>query len=137
MHLAQPLLTIGNSSFLNDAITKCGGINLSGNLPQPYPHYSAERLVIDNPDTIVLPYEASQLKLFTGFPWNKLRAYTEKRTYYLPAPKDDMLARPTMSILDGLYWLAIKIHPELRSQLDEWHANVTSTRKELAAASSH
>lgn len=122
----QPLLTIGKTSFLNDAVTTCGGINIAANLPQPYPQYSAEHLILADPDVIVLPFEAKDLALFKRFPWNKLRAVKEKRLFYLPAPKDDMLARPTMGVLDGLYWLTIKIHPELSSKLRGWRTKYCS-----------
>jgi ABC-type Fe3+-hydroxamate transport system substrate-binding protein len=116
----QPLLTIGKSSFLNDAITACGGDNIAANLPQAYPQFSVERLLMANPDIVILPYEVKNMNLSKRFPWNKLRAVKENRLFFLPAPKDDMLARPTMGVLKGLYWLSIKIHPELKKQLDEW-----------------
>lgn len=116
----QPLLTIGKTSFLNDVITTCGGTNIADNLPQAYPHFSAERLIMADPEVVVLPYEAKNMDLFKRFPWNKLRAVRENRLFYLPAPRDDLLARPTMGVLKGLYWLSIKIHPELKKQLDDW-----------------
>lgn len=123
---AQPLLTIGKKSFLNDVITTCGGTNIAGNLAQPYPHYSAEHLIMADPDIIVLPYDARDQAIFKRFPWNKLRAVKESRLYYSPAPKYDMLSRPSIGVLEGLYWLTIKIHPELRASLDEWHARFVS-----------
>ncbi len=123
---AQPLLTIGKKSFLNDVITTCGGTNIAGNLAQPYPHYSAEHLIMADPDVIILPYDARDQAVFKRFPWNKLRAVKESRLYYSPAPKDDMLSRPSIGVLEGLYWLTIKIHPELRESLGEWHARFVS-----------
>jgi iron complex transport system substrate-binding protein len=117
---AHPLLTIGKKSFLNDVITTCGGTNIAGNLAQPYPHYSAEHLIMADPDIIILPYDAKDQAIFKRFPWNKLRAVKESRLYYSPAPKDDGLSRPSIEVLDGLYWLTIKIHPELKGKLDSW-----------------
>lgn len=122
---AQPLLTIGKTSFLNEVVTKCGGINIAGELAQPYPHFSAERLVMADPDVIILPYDAKR-QLFNRFPWNKLRAVREDRLFYSPAPKDDMLSRPTMGVLEGLYWLSVRIHPELKPRLDNWHVKENS-----------
>lgn len=116
----QPLLTVGQKSFLHDVITKCGGTNIAANLSQPYPQYSAERLILADPDLVVLPYEAKAFPIFSRFPWNKLRAVKNNRLYYLPPPKDDMLARPTLNVLKGMYWLSVKIHPELKQQLDLW-----------------
>lgn len=124
----QPLLTIGKTSFLNDVITACGGKNIADNLQQPYPHYSAERLIMADPDVIVLPYEAKGTELFKRFPWNKLRAVKEKRLFYLPAPKDDLLARPTMNVLQGLFWLSQKIHPELAGPLEKWRQQLADSR---------
>ncbi|MCC7531127.1 MAG: ABC transporter substrate-binding protein [Candidatus Melainabacteria bacterium] len=120
---AQPLLTIGKKSFLNDVITTCGGTNIAGNLSQPYPHFSAEHLIMADPDVIVLPYDARDQAIFKRFPWNKLRAVRESRLYYSPAPKDDRLSRPSIGVLEGLYWLSIKIHPELKGKLDSWRRN--------------
>lgn len=117
---AQPLLTIGKKSFLNDVITTCGGINIAGNLAQPYPHYSAEHLIMADPDVIVLPYDAKDQAIFKRFPWNKLRAVKESRLFYSPTPRDDRLSRPSIRVLEGLYWLTIKIHPELKTKLDQW-----------------
>ncbi|MBC7999176.1 MAG: ABC transporter substrate-binding protein [Leptolyngbya sp.] len=118
----QPLLTVGEKSFLHDIITRCGGINIAGNLSQPYPQFSAERLVLADPDLVILPYEAKAFPIFSRFPWNKLRAVKNHRLFYLPPPKDDMLSRPTLSALKGMYWLSVKIHPELKQQLDGWQS---------------
>lgn len=125
---AQPLLTVGQNSFLNDVITTCGGTNIAANIRQPYPHFSAERLIMADPDVIVLPYDAKEQQLFKRFPWNKLRAVKENRLFYSPDPKDDMLSRPSFRVLDGLYWLTLKIHPELKTKLDEWHKHLWINR---------
>ncbi|PZM85985.1 MAG: hypothetical protein DKT66_00855 [Candidatus Melainabacteria bacterium] len=125
---AQPLLTVGQNSFLNDVITTCGGTNIAANIQQPYPHFSAERLIMADPDVIVLPYDAKEQQLFKRFPWNKLRAVRENRLFYSPDPKDDMLSRPSFRVLDGLYWLSLKIHPQLKPKLDEWHRNMRMSR---------
>lgn len=119
---AQPLLTVGKNSFLNDVITTCGGSNIAAGMGQPYPHFSAERLILADPDIVVLPYDAKEQALFKRFPWNKLRAVKENKLFYSPLPKDDMLSRPAMGVLDGLYWMSMKIHPELESKLNQWRS---------------
>lgn len=123
---AQPLLTVGKNSFLNDIITTCGGANIAADMGQPYPHFSAERLILADPDVVILPYDAKDQALFKRFPWNKLRAVRESKLFYSPLPKDDMLSRPTMGVLDGLYWLTIKIHPELKPRLAKWRSSYCS-----------
>lgn len=118
----QPLLTVGKSSFLNDVITACGGVNIAGSTNTAYPNFSAERLLIDQPDLIVLPAEAQGTQLLTRPPWTSLKAVKEKRYFYLPQGAKDGLARPTVRIVDGLYWLSERLHPELAKQLADWHA---------------
>lgn len=109
----QPLLTVGKTSFLHQAITVCGGINIAADMTKAYPNMSLEKLVLANPDVIILPYEARNQTILTKSPWTSLRAVKEKKVYYLPDAKKDMLARPTTRVIDGLNWLAERIHPEL------------------------
>ncbi|MFX7849587.1 hypothetical protein ABTK11_20995, partial [Acinetobacter baumannii] len=35
----QPLLTAGRDSFINDAITACGGANIAAGMAAAYPHF--------------------------------------------------------------------------------------------------
>lgn len=116
----DPLLTVGHNSFLNDVITTCSGVNIASNLPTAYPHYSTERLVLSDPDIIILPYEAHGLSFLNRQPWTSLRAVREKRVFYLPAPSEDGLSRPTTRIIKGMLWLAERLHPELSPQLKDW-----------------
>ncbi len=125
----EPLLTVGTDSFLNELIVTAGGINIVTQSTKGYPHYSLEKLVLANPDLIIFPFEAKESSLPNKTPWTSLRAIKQKRYYYLPNQKDDRLSRPTLRIIEGLYWLAIKLHPELQPQLQTWLAD---TQKKLA-----
>jgi iron complex transport system substrate-binding protein len=116
----SPLLTVGESSFLNDCITVCGGKNIAADLKTPYPHYSLESLIVKNPDVIVLPYESRTQHLESRSPWSSLKAFRDKKVFYLPEAKSDMLARPTLRITHGLAWLASKLHPDAAQRLQEW-----------------
>jgi iron complex transport system substrate-binding protein len=122
----NPLLTVGSNSFLNDCITICGAKNIAGGIKNPYPHYSLETLLVQNPDVIVLPYEARAQHLETRAPWNSLKAFRDKKVFYLPDAKSDMLARPTLRITRGLAWLATLMHPEIAPQLDVWRKNAAT-----------
>jgi iron complex transport system substrate-binding protein len=116
----QPLMTAGKASFINGIITSCGGINVAGNLPISYPRFSMERLVLSNPDLIIMPYEARNQAFIKQSPWNKLKAVRQNRVYYLPDQKNDMLSRPTLRVLKGMAWLGGVFHPELRNKLVNW-----------------
>jgi len=116
----SPLMTVGKSSFLNDVVTACGGTNIAANIEQAYPTYSLEKLVLTNPDLIIMPYEAKNQSFIKKAPWTSLKAVKQNRVYYLPSAKNDMLARPTLRLLTGMAWLTGKIHPELKEQIKVW-----------------
>jgi iron complex transport system substrate-binding protein len=111
---AQPLLTVGPKSYMNDAITICGGRNIAESIAGDYPHYSTERLLVEQPDVIILPHEADTPEFLKSAPWSSLKAVKEHHVYFLPEKQKDYLSRPTMRLIKGLYWLADKIHPEAK-----------------------
>ncbi len=123
----QPLLTLGKASYLTEVITVCGGDSISKNLESGYPHFSMEKLVLANPDVIVMPFECKDHSFLEKHPWSSLKAVKNKHVYFLPDPPHDGLARPTMRLTNGLYWLSKKIHPELAGQLDSWSARSQSS----------
>jgi iron complex transport system substrate-binding protein len=127
----NPLLTVGSGSFINDCITICGAQNIAAEIKTPYPHYSVERLLLKNPDVIILPYEARAQHLEKQSPWNSLKAFREKKVFYLPDPKSDMMARPTLRITHGLAWLATLLHPDDADKLKTWERTAASRLKLL------
>ncbi|HEY9678282.1 MAG TPA: helical backbone metal receptor [Drouetiella sp.] len=123
----QPLLTIGQKSYLSETITACGGDSTSKNLEAAYPHFSLEKLVLANPDIIILPYECKDREFLKKHPWSSLKAVKSNRVFFLPDPSHDGLARPTLRVTNGLYWLAKIIHPELATQLDAWNSRTSAS----------
>ncbi len=121
----QPLMTAGKSSFIHGIITSCGGINVAGDINVSYPRFSLERLVLSNPDLIIMPYEARNQAFMKQSPWNKLQAVRQNRVYYLPDQKNDMLSRPTLRVIKGMAWLGGIFHPELKSELATWSDSTT------------
>ncbi|MBY0358721.1 MAG: helical backbone metal receptor [Candidatus Obscuribacterales bacterium] len=115
-----PILTVGQDSFIDEAITICGGTNIAGNLRGGYPKISPEKLVLSDPDVIILPFQSKKQKMIERTPWENLTAIKNGRYDYLPLPAEDSLSRPTPRILEGLHWLAVRIHPELKFKLDQW-----------------
>lgn len=117
----KPLMTVGAQSFVNDCITTAGGINVAGDLSTSYPHISQERLLLSAPDVIIFPYEAQTQTFWKQVPWTSLKAMREKRYYFLPKPDADGLSRPTLRVIDGLYWLTSRIHPQCRAAVEAWY----------------
>jgi iron complex transport system substrate-binding protein len=116
----QPLMTAGRDCFLNEVITACGGINIAADVAASYPRYSMEQLILKNPDVIILPCEARDQSFLRKAPWTMLKAVKEKRLYFLPDQKHDMLSRPTLRVLNGMSWLASILHPERCNDLAAW-----------------
>lgn len=112
----EPLVTIGKSSYLNDCITVCGGTNITGDIDGAYPRFNIEKLIVEQPDVIIMPAEAEQ-NLAEREPWRSLKAVKNHRLYFLPARESDRLSRPTLRVLEGLYWLAERVHPECAKDL--------------------
>lgn len=116
----DPLLTVGEQSFLTDCITAAGGINVAGALKAAYPRYSVERLLVAKPDILIMPFDTAGRSFLSRQPWISVRAVKEGRVYFRPEPARDTLARPTLRVFDGLYWLTSTIHPELKEDLKGW-----------------
>ncbi|CAN5732318.1 hypothetical protein BH10CYA1_BH10CYA1_50810 [soil metagenome] len=130
----QPLLTLGKASYLTEVITVCGGDSVSKNLQAGYPHFSLEKLVLSNPDVIVMPFECKDHEFLKKHPWSALKAVKANRVFFLPDPPHDGLARPTIRLTNGLYWLTKRIHPELSTELDSWSARTQSALASFTAA---
>ena len=56
-----PLMSAGGTSFINDVISKAGGINIFANETQQYPTISSETIVQKNPDVILLPTDMANV----------------------------------------------------------------------------
>ncbi len=54
MLYGQGLWTCGAESFLDDLLTRAGAINVAGRVPRKWFLYNRERLVRDNPDSVVI-----------------------------------------------------------------------------------
>lgn len=123
----KPLMTVGAQSFVNDCITTSGGINVAADISTSYPHISQERLLLSAPDVIIFPCEAQTQTFWKAAPWTSLKAMREKRYYFLPKPDADGLSRPTLRVIDGLYWLTSRIHPQCRAAVDAWYQQSHAT----------
>jgi iron complex transport system substrate-binding protein len=116
----QPLMTAGKYSFLNDALLSCGGKNICADLKVAYAQCSLEKVVFTNPDVVIMPYEAKSQEYLKRDPWTNLKAYKEHKLFFLDKESSDRLSRPSTRVVTGLYWLAIRLHPEKKSQLTSW-----------------
>jgi iron complex transport system substrate-binding protein len=109
----DPLLyTAGPGSFLNDLIVRAGGVNIAADTGRPWPKISAERILLRNPDVILLGdmaagESAERIRRRPG--WQSLRAVQQNRIVSISA---DLTTRPGPRVVDGLEAIARALHPD-------------------------
>ena len=99
----DPLTTAGGESFLNDVIQLAGGTNIAAALRPQYVHISAEWIIGQDPDVILLAYmlpNASSSESVVKRPgWDKMRAVQGNAICANIQP--DLLLRPGPRMLEG------------------------------------
>jgi iron complex transport system substrate-binding protein len=115
-----PLMSAGNGSFINDVISKAGGVNIFGNEIQQYPTVSSETIVQSNPDVILLPTDMAntgeapfygsidQVKDRPG--WSTISAVQNDRVIVV---NGDLFAEAGPRIADQIAVAAKAFYPEL------------------------
>jgi len=106
----DPLLTPGKNTFENDVLRLAGVVSITADIPQFYPRYSIEQLLVNNPDAILtIPHDGDPLPDFKKTPgWRNMRAVKEGKVYFL----SEYLQHPSPLIVDGIEDLAKKLYPE-------------------------
>ena len=106
----DPLLAPGKSTFENDVLRLAGVISITGDIPEFYPRYSLEQIIVNDPDVILTVEHPGNplpdLKRVAG--WSKLRAVREGKIYTL----SEFLQHPSPLFVDGVEDVARKLHPE-------------------------
>jgi len=98
----SPIYTVGHGSYIDTLLTMAGARNVvTSNLP--YPNYSAERLLADQPDALIVAREVELKRLLSQPPWSRLRAVREGRVFAVPGRFG--LEVPGPRVADGLAWL--------------------------------
>ena len=107
----EPLVTIGNDTFLNDVLARAGAVSVTADLGESWPRLSVEEVIARDPDYLILPrthsLQASFERLVQEDPWRRLRAVRENRIVWL----DDAVLRPGPRIVDAIEELARALHP--------------------------
>ena len=115
-----PLMSAGTGSFINDVISKAGGVNIFGDEIQQYPTVSSETIVQSNPDVILLPTDMAntgeapfygsvdQVKNRPG--WSTMSAVQNDRIVVV---NGDLFAEAGPRIADQIAVAAKAFYPEL------------------------
>ncbi len=105
--------TTGPGTFVDLLIKLAGGQNIGAGFKDQYAQISAEEIVKQNPDVIVLgdaAYGVSIDSIGARAGWASIAAVKNKAVY---AFDDNLVSRPGPRLIDGLEQLAKLLHPEL------------------------
>ncbi len=114
---AGGFMTSGSTTWINDVISKAGGVNIFDNETQQYPTVSSETIVALNPDAIFLPTEmgispfygsVAQVEATPG--WNTISAVQNHRVYVIDG---DLFAEAGPRVADCVYAVASDLYPQL------------------------
>ena len=101
----SPLWTAGSGSFVDDLISRAGGVNIGRAVPG-YGPFSKEQVLASVPDVIL--GDAAVAAAFRTDPLlRRLPAVTRGRVYALPP---DVTSRPGPRLADGLILVAQALH---------------------------
>ncbi|MGK5082289.1 helical backbone metal receptor [Bdellovibrionota bacterium FG-1] len=110
----DPLVTVGQGAFLNDALEAVGAINIYGDVVAHYPTPSLEDVIRRKPDVIlVLALNGDQAvfrKMATQ--WSRFSTLPAVKNGKVRVLKDDAVLRPTRRLLEGLALLEKAVYGE-------------------------
>ncbi len=108
----DPLMTAGPGTFIDQVITKAGGVNIAGDAEQQWPTFSIEVLVERDPDVLLLQFQETYADLEASDTpaWSEISAVQQDR-FYLIDP--DIITHPSPRLIEGLQTVAEYLHPDL------------------------
>ncbi len=105
--------TAGPGTFIDLLIDLAGGINVGHVLTGAWAQISAEELLVQNPEVILLgdaAYGMTAELVAARAGWGNLKAVQEEKIY---AFNDDLVSRPGPRLVDALEELSKLLHPEV------------------------
>lgn len=110
----KSLYTPGPGSFIDDMITKAGGINIAADAKGSYVQLTPEAIIAKDPEVILLGdmlfgESPESVKARPG--WANISAVKNGRI--VPIPNEDVISRPGPRIVEGLELIARALYPDL------------------------
>ncbi len=94
----HPLMTVGNKSFINQAIKTCGGRNIYQAIAKPAFAVTPESVIMQSPQVIITDKHAKN-----GLQqWSSIPAVKKQMIYHIPA---QLLAEPDSQLIQGIAML--------------------------------
>lgn len=109
----SPIVSVGESTFINELIETAGGTNLAKG-PTPYPRFSREQVLALAPDVLIITSMARGGRFEeVKREWYKWPSMPAVRNHHIFMVDSDVFDRPSPRLVDGLEILARLIHPGL------------------------
>ena len=113
LEVDSSLYTAGSGTFLDEVITKAGGLNIAKDV-QGWGQFNSEQVIARNPDVILETYSYSDRNVIANIKkrkgWENVEAVKNNRVLSLD---NNMISRQGPRIIDGLEIAAQAIYPEL------------------------
>jgi len=105
---SEPMMTINGTTWINQLIEVCHGVNVFANNPTPYPKISIENVIVSQPHLMIIPEKNSgtpQAKI-NWAKWPEIPAVKNNKFIRVNA---DLLHRFTTRMLKGVEEMCKKI----------------------------
>jgi len=110
----DPIITAGAGSFVDELITRAGGVNVAGGLSQAYPIINPEMVIEWNPDVIIICYMSQGGQgagaLARRIGWGDIAAVRQGRI--IRDISNDLLLRPGPRLIEGVEVLARRLYKD-------------------------
>ncbi len=113
LEVDSSLYTAGSGTFLDEIITKAGGLNIAKDV-QGWGQFNSEQIINRNPDVILETYSYSDKNVVDNIKtrngWESIEAIKNDRVISLD---NNIISRQGPRIIDGLEMIAQAIYPDL------------------------
>lgn len=82
----EPMITVGNKSFISDMITKSGNVSITADINSYYPVINEEFAVLQKPDVVVLGFMTESFRIKKLFPNAKIVVINRLQSNYINRP---------------------------------------------------
>jgi len=109
----SPIVSVGDSTFVNELIELAGGINLAKG-PTPYPRFSREQVLALAPEVIIITSMARGGRFEeVKKEWSRWTTIPAVQNHRVLMVDSNLFDRPSPRLVDALEILARLIHPDL------------------------
>jgi iron complex transport system substrate-binding protein len=113
----EPLMSCGPDTFIDEAISLAGGVNIFNDATTSWPVVSAEAVIDKNPDVIIFgevymsgDYGQTKESIIGRSGWSIITAVANDALYDI---NDDIINRNGPRVVEAIEAIAAMVHPDL------------------------